>query len=292
MHPVTTWLAIVGSVWALFALAEEHLLPLQRAQITRWLRCQTGQWAATFVMVCDSVFGPPALSGAYGWRAGMASYIVAFLALCLSGVFYPGTFGATLLVLFLYAPLLIASLALINMLPGYVALRVQRALLQCLSQSQRPARLGVWCLCACMATLALALLAWALGLLVVLVSSQAHVLRRPVTWLVGYVEFALRSPAGSLSALQDAALLRPVVLPGLAFPSFGIWLYAPCFPLLWVWLYILSGTLIRYATAWGLMPAAGRAPRLLDSDARPLYTLGAVAVSVVSAVYWTAVLLT
>ena len=41
MHPLTTWLALVGSVWALFALAEEHIAAPHRAQITRWLRCQT-----------------------------------------------------------------------------------------------------------------------------------------------------------------------------------------------------------------------------------------------------------
>src|SRR5262245_18322118 len=53
MHPLTTWLALVGSVWALFALAEEHLAPPHRAQITRWLRGQTPCWPATFVAVCD-----------------------------------------------------------------------------------------------------------------------------------------------------------------------------------------------------------------------------------------------
>src|SRR5262245_16131927 len=77
MHPVTTWLALVGSVWALFALAEEHLMPVQREQITRWLHGQTSQWAGTCVMVCDSVFGPPGLSGTYCLRVGVASYIVA-----------------------------------------------------------------------------------------------------------------------------------------------------------------------------------------------------------------------
>jgi hypothetical protein len=195
-----------------------------------------------------------------------------------------------LLVLFLYAPLLMASLALVHLLPGYVSLRLQRALLRWTSQRPLPARLGLWCVGAGTVTLALALLAWALGLLVVFGSSQAHVLRRPATWLVGYAEFAFKHPAGGLSALRDAVLLQPIIVPGLVFPSLGIWLYASCFPLLWVWLYVLSGTLIRYAAAWGLLPTAGRAPRLLDIDTRPLHTLGAVAVSVVSVVYWTAVL--
>jgi hypothetical protein len=154
-----------------------------------------------------------------------------------------------------------------------------------------PGRLSLWLVCSSLATLVLAILAWALAFVVVFVSNQAHVLRSPVTWIVGYVEFIFRDPTASLSALWDAALLRPIVVPGLVFPSFGIWLYAPCFPLVWVWLYVLSGTLIRSAAAWGIGPTAGRALGRFDMGTKPLHTLGAVAVGVVSAVYWTAVLL-
>jgi len=288
MHPLTTWLALVGSVWALFALAENHLAPQSRAQITAWLRGQTPHWPATFVAVCDSVFTTPSISVPGFLRAWVALHIAAFLALCLSGVGYPGTSGSVFVVLFLYAPLLMGSLALVNVLPGYVSLLVNRSLLQRLSH--RPGRLGVGLVLTSAATLTLALLAWGLGFVVVFVSNQAHLLRRPVTWIVGYVEFVFKSAAGTTSALQEALRLQPVMVPGLAFPSFGLWFYAPCFPLLWVWLYVVSGTLIRYATAWGLLHAPGRAVGLLDIDTRPLHTLGAVATGLVSVVYWTAVL--
>jgi len=289
MHPLTAWVALAGSVWALFALAEDRISTPHRAQITHWLRGQTPHWPATFVAVCDSVFGSPALAGAYFLRACVASHIAAFLGLCLSGVFYPGTSGSMLLVLFLYAPSLVGSLALVNLLPGYVSLRVHHALLQRLSDPQRPQRVGTWLALASAATGILAILAWTLGLLVVFVSSQAHLLRKPATWIVGYVEFVLKDTSGGLSALWEAARLQPIVVPGMTFPSFGIWFYAPCFPFVWVWLYVLSGVLIRGATAWGLMRAPGRALGLLDIDTRPLHTLGAVAVGVVSVVYWTAV---
>ena len=136
----------------------------------------------------------------------------------------------------------------------------------------------------------LAVLACALGFLVVFVSNQVHALQRPVTWIIGYVEFVIKDSDGGLSALQEAVRLQPIIMPGMAFPSFGIWFYAPCFPFVWVWLYLLSGVLIRGAMACGFMRASGRAPSLLDIDARPLHTLGAVAVGVVSVVYWTALL--
>ncbi len=290
MHPLTTWLALAGSVWALFALAEEHIATPHRVQITRWLRCQIPYWPVTFVAVCDSIFGPPTLSGAYVLRACIASHIAAFLALCLSGVFYPGTSGLMLLVLFLYAPALVGFLALVNLLPGALSILVHRALLQRVSDRQGPPRLGTWLVLASATTGLLAVLACTLGFLVVFVSSQIHSLQRPATWIIGYVEFVIKDTAGGLSALQEAARLQPIIMPGMVFPSFGIWFYTPCFPFVWVWLYLLSGVLIRGATACGLMRASGRAPGLLDIDARPLHTLGAVAVGVVSVVYWTALL--
>jgi hypothetical protein len=290
MHPLTTWLALVGSIWTLFALAEEHIAAPHRVQITRWLRCQTPYWPTTFVAVCDSVFGPPTLSGSYILRTCVASHIAAFLALCLSGVLYPGTAGLMFLVLFLYAPALVGSQALVNLLPGSISILAQRALLQRVSEGQGPPRLGTWLVLASAAAGVLAVLACALALLVVYVSHQVRLLQRPVTWIIGYVEFVSKDTAGGLHALQEAARLQPIILPGMTFPSFGIWFYTPCFPLVWVWLYFLSGMIIRGVTACALLRAPGCAPGLLDIDARPLHTLGAVAVGVVSVVYWAALL--
>jgi hypothetical protein len=288
MHPLTTWLALIGSIWALFALAEEHMAAPHRVQIARWLHGQTPYCPTTFVAVCDSVFGPPALSGVYILRTCVASHIAAFLALCLSGVLYPGTSGLMTLVLFLYAPALIGSLALVNLLPGFIAILVQRALLRRVCEGQGPPRLCPWLVLASASTGVLAVLGCALALLVVYVSHQVHALPRPLTWIIGYVEFASKDAAGGLQALQEAARLQPIIMPGMTFPSFGLWFYTPCFPFIWVWLYLLSGVVIRGATAYGLLRAPGCAPGLLDIDARPLHTLGAVAVGVVSIVYWTA----
>jgi hypothetical protein len=290
MHPLTAWLALVGSVWALFAVAEEHLSPRSRTQVTAWLRCQTPSWPATFVTVCDSVFGTPHVSVPGFLRVCIASQIAAFLALCLSGVFYPGTSGSILLVLFLYAPWLIASLALVNVLPSYVSLLVNRFFLQCLRHSDSPGHFGIGIVLTSAATLMLAVLACGLGFLVVFANGQASLLQRPVIWVAGYTEFVLKNVAGSTSALQEAVRLQPVIVPGVVFPSFGIWFYAPCFPLVWVWLYVLSGTLIRYATAWGILPAPGDTQGLCAIDTRPLHALGAVATGLVSVVYWVAVL--
>jgi hypothetical protein len=220
----------------------------------------------------------------------VASHIAAFLALCLSGVLYPGTAGLTLLVLFLYAPALVGSLALMNLLPGCISLLVHRGLLHRLSDSQGPQRTGTWLMLASIVTGVLALLACTLGFLVVFMSGQAHLLQRPAAWIIGYVESVIKDAAGGLGALQEAARLQPVILPGMAFPSFGIWLYAPCFPFVWVWLYLLAGVFIRGATTLGCRCALGATPGLLDLDARPLHTLGVVAVGLVSVLYWTALL--
>ena len=61
-------------------------------------------------------------------------------------------------------------------------------------------------------------------------SNRVHALQRPVTWIIGYVEFVIKDTDGSLSALQEAMRLQPIIMPGMAFfPPFKS-LYAPCFP--------------------------------------------------------------
>ena len=150
--------------------------------------------------------------------------------------------------------------------------------------------MGTWLVLAGVATGMLAVLACALGFLVVFVSHQLYALQRPVLWIIGYVESIIKDTTGGLSAFLEAVRLQPVIMPGMAFPSFGIWLYAPCFPFVWVWLYLLSGVLIRGATACVPRRWCRRVPSLLDIDARPLHTLGVVAVGVVSVVYWSMLL--
>src|SRR5262249_29004938 len=157
---------------------------------------------------------------------------------------------------------LMGCLALVNLLPGSLSLLVHRALLQRVSDGQRSPRVGTWLVLASTTTGVLALLACTLGFLVVFVSNRVHSLQRPVTWIIGYIESVIQDTGGGLSALQEAVRLQPIMMPGIAFPSFGIWLYAPCFPFVWVWLYLLSGVLIRGATACGLMRTARRTPGL------------------------------
>ena len=290
MHPLTTWLALAGSVWAIFGLAEDHLTAVQRRQMIAWLRRQTPHWTATAVALCDSLFGQPTLSGAYVLRVCVATQIAAFLVLCLSGVYYPGTSGSIVVTLLLYAPFLVSALAVVNWLPGLGALLLVQALLLRAASTSSPLCRGLWYGLLVCTTGGCALLAWVLGLLVVYVSSELHLLRWPVTWLSGYVEFAFKSRSGALSVLQDAVCLRPVIVPHMIFPSFGIWLYAPCFPLIWTGLYRLTGGCIRAATALGLLRVPGDTDKLLDSNTPQRYMLGAVAVGIVSTVYWTAVL--
>ena len=291
MHPLTVWLALAGSIWSLFACAEDHLTPTTRADMSAWLNGRSADWSGTFGILWDSVFQAVPQTSSRGLRACVASQVTAFLLLCLSGVLYPGTSGIMLLVFFLYAPLLLALLVLVNLLPGYLSLRVNRQILQAVRQGPAARRLLLWLALTGLATCLLALLAWALGFLVVHLSSKAHLLRHPVTWISGYVEFVLKGGHGSLSALLEAAQLRPILVPGIAFPSFGIWLYTPCFPLIWGWLYLLSGFLLRRATAGGLLRSACGSGGLLDTTTRPAHALGAVAVGLMSVVYWSAMYL-
>ncbi len=194
-----------------------------------------------------------------------------------------------ILALVLYAPFLISAIAVMNWLPGVSAFLLCCALLQWADNAPRHRGLGVQYGLVILTNGGLALLAGVLGVLVVSVSSYLGVLRWPVTWLSGYAAFAFTSRAGALSVLGDALRLQPVIVPGLIFPSFGIWLYAPCFPLIWLGLYLLAGQCLRGAAACRCFPRSD-SPYGLDIDGKPMQALGAVAVGLVSVLYWTAVL--
>lgn len=291
MHPLTIWLALAGSIWALFAFAEDHMTPAARTAITAWLRRQTPDWAGTLSAVWDSVFASTPRTGTSFIRSCVMSHVTAFLWLCVSGVLYPGTMGSIVLGIVLYAPLLLTLLSLASMVSGHLSLRLHRLVLHYVRCQPEGYRLLRWLGLSSLVTCGMALLAWGLSVLVVHLCSKLHLLRYPVTWISGYIEFILKGGDGSLSALQEALQLRPIQVPGIVFPSLGIWLYTPCFPLIWGWLYVLSGTLLRQAVACGLVRLEQRSSHAWNLDVRPLHALGAVAVGLVSLLYWLAMYL-
>lgn len=288
MQSLTTWLALAGSTWALFALAQDHLAEATQKHIVAWLRCEVAlrQWPGMFGSVTASVFGQPLVSGACLLRVCLATHIAAFLTFCISGVLHPGLSSFVFVFLLLYAPLVLGGMALCTMLPGYLSLLSQRACLYRMQHATTRGRLVGWLLAEGVVQVALACGAWALSVLVVFVGIRSHLLRGPATWVVGYIEFILSGPTGSLHALREAVLLEPLLFPGVAFPSFGLWLYAPCFPTVWMWLYVVAGVCLRSLHALGVLPATSRGGGLLDVEARPLHTLGVVAIALLSVLYW------
>jgi hypothetical protein len=287
MHAFLIWAALMSGVWVLFAIADDHLPPKARAQVTRWLSLQgpRGHGLATFVTVCDSLFGTPTVSGGGLLRVGAVAQGVIILLLGLASVLYPGTSVLMAVLLTLYAPIVIGALAVMNLLPSYLVLLAGRAVLHWTSRTPTLGRLVVGLVGHGVLTVAVATLACGLGFLVLVVCSRTHLLRGPVSWLIGYIEFVLTGGTSPASFLVDALRLQPIVVPGLVFPSFGLWFYTPCFPTVWLWLYALSGFVVKWAMAWEAGRHYGRALGL-EKTLQPLHALGAVAVVLVSVGYW------
>jgi hypothetical protein len=186
----------------------------------------------------------------------------------------------------LYAPWVIGALALVNLLPGYLIWLAGRAVLRWTSRAPTLGHLVVGVAWHGVLTAAIATLACGLGFLVVLVGSRTHLFRGPVSSLIGYIEFVLKGGVQPTNFLADALRLQPIVVPGLVFPSFGLWFYTPCFPTVWLWLYVLSGLLVKWAVTWEAGHRYRSVLGLPDMAMQPLHTLGAVAVGLVSIGYW------
>ena len=65
----------------------------------------------------------------------------------------------------------------------------------------------------------------------------------------------------------------------------GVWVFASFFTSAWVWIYVLTGALVKMLCWFGISICA------LDIDTKPIASLGWVGMVLVSVTYWAAAIL-
>jgi hypothetical protein len=88
----TGWFLLIGLVWGLFAGVEKAASKEFRVRIARWLTRvepdkKVTRWGASFAEVFDTVFGPTLLSWKCFWRSAIASLIAWIAVAILNGGF-------------------------------------------------------------------------------------------------------------------------------------------------------------------------------------------------------------
>ena len=276
----TAWLlSLLGSIWALFKIAETVASPTLKAQVTKWLKSPNpldavAGWLPSFVEVFDRLFGRRHFSWSCFGRSCLASvgavllvtfYWAATRPTEALAVFVSGRVSKTALRFFVLTVIL-------SLVPDYISLLKSRRLIGWMNRNPRTRHLLVGLAFDLCGTVILVWLSWyAFWLLTWTIQFGWHspsvevVLRMPL-WLTAGVMY------GSYSLSAE---------PGY-FPL-GIWPWATLFTAIWAALYAVAGAILKLARFIGL--GLSRALWTLDIDAKPIESLGVVSVVVVSALY-------
>ena len=259
---IGTPFAAAQAVWFLFKTAESVAQDEVRTAITRWLRNLDPDqvmksWPQTFLSMFDSIFGKRHLSWRCIWRSCVAS-MAGVMVLML--VWATLRFDEIEFIINMVDPvpffiMVIVSPLILNAVPDYVSLCETRFVLR-------------WMSCKPSSS-------WIVLLLI---------LDAVVTGLIfclGAVVLILIVSGGPIS--KAIKILLGLLLPGLRLSSengttpFGIFFYSTYFTSVWVWLYVLSGGVIR---TLGL--GVRVLQKFLDIDNAPIRAIGFVASCIVA----------
>lgn len=272
LHAVT-WATIIGGIGYLFEQAEKVVSSATKAAVSRWLLnldpagAVTG-WPATFATMFDRVFDERHLSWRCFSRSCIASLVSVVVVTFLWGALRPSQFtsfftmyirsddiGWKTIAVFLIT-------AIFNLIPDYLSLIETRYIIQHINRTHSTIHILAFLTIDFMATATIGFGAIVGGLILI---TKGNI---PVTELIStFIEYAL-----PLSVWETGSM------------SLGIWFYAAFFTSVWVWLYVLSGSVVRLLEYLGV--GINRLKFVLDVENKPLRSIGFISIVLFTIVYF------
>lgn len=258
---VGLWATVTGGVWALFARTETVISPEARTAVSRWLRNldPTGalaNWPAAFAAVFDRVFRERHLSWRCFSRSCVASWASVLIVFFVWGVLRPAQFTALIEdikqegLFSYYIYVFLITTGILNLVPDYISLLETRYVIRWMSGERSMARILFFLAIDFAFTFTIAFVAYSL-----------------------FFIFFWRFPVGEAlrSFFTDTLALSSPDYP--AFPS-GIFFYSTFFTSVWVWLYALSGFIVKLGEYLGVGFSWLKA--ILDIRNKPLRSMGLI----------------
>lgn len=258
-----TVFVIVGGIAKAFGWLEDGLSDPKRKALQEWLRKSgdvgLGAWITVFPNLIDKVFG----LRAYSWRFIARSCVASTIAVLLTTVFFfrltgtsfpPAEYWETVSI-----TLVIGMAA--NFFPDYVSLLISRYIVRAMARNPSAVR-TIWLLCFDLVlTAAMAMLSVFASLFI----------------LVARDEGISKSLGLAVGEFKTLGWLGFVQVRGFDFiaPVSAVFFYAAFFTSVWVWLYVLSGALIR--TLHGAKSLWIWFLPFMDIEKKPLASIGKVA---------------
>lgn len=284
--------ALAGIVWKFFERIGGVLNEQTNREIGRWIRVksfetaivaeQAVNWPETFASVFDRVFGKKHLTWFCFWRSAETSLVLAFISF---GIMFQNVIGrvsvhslvADVMLLGMFYPLLFVT----NVIPDYVSLLETRKVLLLMAKTKSSWLRAMLIVFDGAVTIVIA--TWGVTVFAVVNSfiRQTH----PFTWQHGlgvifsYPVLLVRNGKGLYGELLKSEEGFSLAY-GMILPAF--------FTSIWLWLYALSGFLLKAARRFDL--GFEWFNRRFDIEKKPLQSIGLVAGALVALVYWAVVI--
>ena len=262
-----TWATIAFGIGYLFEQAENVVSHETKAVVSRWLQNldpagAVTSWPMTFAIIFDRIFGERHLSLRCFNRSCVASFASVAIVTLAWGAMRPSQFtnffheAGTISI-----PVMFYVTVILNLIPDYFSLLETRYVIKWMGY--KPSIFRIWFFLAIdlVATAAIGLGA-ILGAGIILIFPNKTI-TEILSW---FLEYSL-----------------PLSVPETGLVSLGIWFYAAFFTSVWVWLYALSGSIVKLAEYLGV--GINRFKVLLDIENKPLRSLGFVSIVLFTIAY-------
>lgn len=271
----SAWAGIIGGIWLLFSKAEDLVKPEIKTDISNWLRNlnlegKLANWPTAFVAVFDGIFGKKHFS----WRCFSRSCIASILAVLMLTIFWwalnPEVFYAYFLnedfteTLGMY----IFISFVFNLIPDYFSLFETRYIIGKLRNVNSTTKIIVFLVIDIVATAFIFFAGVAISIFIVnrIAGDPMYMYLDTLLGVVEMIEAGL-----TMSTFADKV------------PNMGVWFYSTFFTSVWIYLYVISGMIVKAGSFIGILASCIR--KIFDIDNKPLRSMGYVCIAFVSLIF-------
>jgi hypothetical protein len=282
---------LAGIVWKFFDKVDEKLNDDTKLEIAIWLvgrkslKHKAQNWPIAFLATFDRLFTKNHFTLRCFFRSALSSLLFLAFVLILDTLL---PFGRSLLLVSIehsdFIPFwqaVLPFLIITNVFPDYISLLETRLLLRIMARSQK--------------TVVHVMLLVADAAVTIFTLSVSSVLGTSLKSALLFIyENPIEHPWSVLWQISKGLLLHfPRFYSGFISDAFNsenrlLYVYAGCFTSIWLWLYALSGFLLKAAHQFDI--GFQWFNRRFDIEKKPLSSIGLVAGALVALVYWAAVI--
>lgn len=271
---ILAWFGINSGIWFLFVKLEETLRPEIKTDISNWLsnlnpEKKLANWPTAFASIFDGIFGKKHFS----WRCFSRSCIASILAVLMLtilwwalnpegfyGYFYRFGFDSLVGSLVLYILLSFCF----NLIPDYFSLLETRYIIGKLRNVHSTPKIIIFLVIDLVATVFIFLVGAAIGIAIITIIYGQDNYEETLTGFMGMFLSGI-----TMDVSNDYI---PV--------NMGVWFYSTFFTSVWIYLYVISGMIVKAGSFIGILASCIR--KIFDIDKKPLRSMGYVSIAFVS----------